>query len=185
MLARHLQPLDVLLRRHGVGRLGEDEDLALDVRLELGEPLVDGTVVAQHLDVFERVRVAAAGLEGRRHEGDHLERVSLERLEVVPMRLEQVRDRDLGRCGGVLDDITWTCRREALLDEAAEDVVDALAGEAGLACDLRGGVGVAPDEGEIRLGLVGGQAETRQVRDHLRTVCHRQSLTIRACASPA
>ena len=39
--ARDLEPLDVLLRRRRVRRLGEDEDLVLDARLELGEALVD------------------------------------------------------------------------------------------------------------------------------------------------
>ncbi len=56
-------------------------------------------------------------------------------------------------------------RREALVHEAAQHVVDALAGQVGLARDLGGREGLAPDERGVCPRLVGREAEASQARD--------------------
>src|SRR4030081_2587654 len=60
------QPLNVVLRRLGIRRLREDEDLVLDGLLKLVEPRVDRAGIAQYLYVLERIAVLLAGPIGRR-----------------------------------------------------------------------------------------------------------------------
>ena len=65
---------------------------------------------------------------------------------------------------------------EALLDEAAQHVVDALARQAGLARDLGRGERVAPDQRQVRLRLVARQAQAGQLPDEV-AVIHAQITT--------
>ena len=54
-------------------------------------------------------------------------------------------------------------KEKALLGEAGKNVVDALPRDARETRDLRRRRGVAPDEGDVRLRLVLGEAETDEV----------------------
>ena len=82
--AGDLEALDVLLRRRRVGRLGEDEDLFLDGRLELGEALVDRARSRSTSMYSSGSRVGAAGLEARaaRLVDDDVAGVALQRRQL-------------------------------------------------------------------------------------------------------
>jgi hypothetical protein len=166
----HLEALDVLLRRSRVRRLGEDEDLLLHGGLELGEALVDGAPVAQDLDVLQRVGVDLAGLVRGLQVLDHSPRVALHPRKLVAMRGQQQVDREVGGSGRVLHHVARPRDGETLLDEAAQDVVDALSRQPGLARHLRRRERVAADERQVRLGLVAGQPKARELRYELAVV---------------
>ena len=83
MLPRDLEALDVFLRRLGVRRLGEDEDLVLDSLLQLAEALVDRAPLAQDLDVVEWVAFPLSRCEGRREQFDHLAARPLQAVELL------------------------------------------------------------------------------------------------------
>ena len=168
--ARDGQAFHVLLRRRGIGRLGENQDLALDLRLEFGEALVDGAAIAQHLDVLERVGVGLAGHVGRLEHVDHDSRTLLELGQLLTMRLNQHVDGDLGRSGGVLHHRPRPGDGQALLHKRAQHVVDALARQCGLAGDLRRGVRVALDQGQVGLRLIAGQSKARELPDELAVI---------------
>jgi hypothetical protein len=159
----HLEPFDVLLRRSCIGRLGEDEDLALDPGLQLLEALVDGAPVAQHLDVLERVVLLLPGVVGRAELVDQGCGLPLEIRELLTLVGDETLERQLRRDGRVLRDLPRARRGKALFDQAREDVVDALAWDAGQPRRLRGGRRVAPEKSEIRLGLVAGEPEAREL----------------------
>ena len=87
------------------------------------------------------------------------------RDKLVAMRGQQQVDGKLGRGGRVLDHVARPGHGEALLDERAEDVVDALAGQARLSRDLGGRERVTPDQRQIGLGLVAGESQTGELGD--------------------
>src|SRR5262245_51975821 len=99
---RDLEPLDVLLCRRRVRRLGEDENLVLDPGLELVEPLVDRGAIAEHLDVLERVALLLPFGERRPERLDHLPPLVLQPFELLASICEQPLDGRLGIGGGVL-----------------------------------------------------------------------------------
>ena len=67
------------------------------------------------------------GLERRAELVDQRRRLALELRELLAVVGDEPLERELGRDGGVLDDLPRAARRKALLDEACEHVVDALA----------------------------------------------------------
>src|SRR4029079_1799267 len=83
----------------------------------------------------------------------------LEVVELATMLCDEALHRELRRDRRVLDDRAGARRREPLLDEAPEDVVDAFTGGARLPRDLGGGERVAAEEGDVRLGLIRGEPE--------------------------
>ena len=122
--------------------------------------------VAQDLDVLERVGVLLTRLERRAELVDHLHGRLLEIGELCPPVGEQVLECRPGRGGRVLDDRARPADRQAFPDQAGQDVVDALPRHAGETCDLRRGGRATPGEREIGLGLVAGETESGQLRDH-------------------
>ena len=100
------------------------------------------------------------------------------------MRLDQPRHGQLRRRGRVLDHLAGARRGEALLHQAAEHVVDALARQAGLARDLRRRVRIAANQRQVGLGLVRGEAEAGQLPDQLRMVRHAASASLRVRPVP-
>ena len=96
----------------------------------------------------------------------------LEVLELAAVLGDEAVDSELGRDRRVLHDRAGSGRGEALLDEAAQHVVDTLAGEAGLARNLGGGERVTTEEGDVRLGLVRGQAELGELGNVARQNLH-------------
>ena len=90
---------------------------------------------------------------------------TLDGRELGPVAVEEPLQGELGRGRAVLDHPAGPGRGEALVDEAREDVVDPLAGHLGEARDLGRRGGVPSDQREIRLRLVGREAELRESPD--------------------
>jgi hypothetical protein len=109
--------------------------------------------------------VAAARLELGRERVDHRGPVALEAREPLALRGEESLDGDLGPDRRVLHLGARASRRQALLDERPQHVVDALAGDTRLARDLGGREGVAADQRGVRPALIGRQAEPGQAGD--------------------
>ena len=107
----------------------------------------------------------AAGLVLGVERVEHRRRVALELREAIALQAHQPLDRQLRSDGRVLDGRTGSRRRESLVHEAAQHVVDALSGQVRLARDLGGREGLAPDERGICPRLVCRQAEAGQARD--------------------
>ena len=123
------------------------------------EALVDRAPVAQHLDVVQGVGHALALLEGRCQLGDHRLRPALELVERLAVVRDEPLDRAVGRRGDVLDDLPRPRRAEPALDQARQDVVDALSRNAGDPCHLGRRGRAAANQREVRLRLVHRQAE--------------------------
>ena len=157
-----LQPLDVLARRRRVRRLGEDEDLALRRRLELGEPSRDRARLAEHLDEVERIDVVAAGLVRRRQALGRLRSEPLRVGQVAPPLLEQAPDRLRRSDRGIPQRSSGTNRREAARDESLEHVVDPLARKTGEPRELGARRHAAAGQREVGARLVAGQPEARE-----------------------
>ena len=85
--------------------------------------------------------------------------VALDVRELEPVLGEQAFERLLGRRRCVLHRLPGPRGREALLDEAREDVVHALPRKAGEPRRLGGGRGVAAEERQVRARLVARQAK--------------------------
>jgi hypothetical protein len=96
-----LRALDVLCGLDGVRRLREDEDLALDRGLELGEPSRDRRRLAQDLDEAQRVVLVPAVSVGRRQPRDRVGDVELELLELAAPLRDELAERFVRRRGGV------------------------------------------------------------------------------------
>ena len=75
-----------------------------------------------------------------------------------------------GECGWAKPDDPGPSRGKSLLDERAQNVVDALTRQARLPCYLRCCEGVTPDQGQVRLRLVTRQSQTGQLGDKISVI---------------
>src|SRR5262249_9518392 len=127
-----------------------------------------------HLDVIERATLAPSGRVCRRERLDQLAARALEPVELGATRQQQPFDRELGCDGGVFRRRPRPLRREPLLDERREHVVDALPRNACEPRHVRRSRRVPPHEREIGLRLVARQPEVDQT---LRAHLHARSVT--------
>ena len=165
MAANDGEALDVLLRRLRVGRLGEDQDLSLDRRLELIEAGGDRARITQHLDVLQWIGLLAPRDERRRQRAHGRGGPLLEAVELFAAGGHQQLQGERRLGGRIFHDAARPGRGQPLLDQAAEHVVDSLAGEAGNPGHLGGGEGVAAGQRDIGARLVTGQPEADQLGD--------------------
>src|SRR5690606_29107864 len=103
----------------------------------------------------------------------------------APVLVEEPSDGGGGRHGGVADDVSGTARGQTPVDQAPHDVVDAGPGDARPPGDFRGGERVPTQQGDVRLGFVGGETQTRQLGDALRGSLHRATLRDRRTRAQA
>ena len=102
-------------------------------------------------------------VEGRAQLVDQRRGLPLELRELLALVGDEPLERELGRHSGVLHNLARPRRREALVDEAREHVVDALARNVRQPCGLRRRRRVAAEQREIRLRLVAREPEAGEL----------------------
>src|SRR5437763_75849 len=101
MVANDREALDVLLWRLRVGRLGKDQDLSFDRRLELIKAGGDRARVAEYLDVLERVGLLLSGLKRRRERAHGCRRPLFQAMQLLATRRHQQLDGEFRFGGGL------------------------------------------------------------------------------------
>ena len=169
MGARHLDALDVLLRRPRERRLREHEDLVASpapgarLKRRLIADASRRTSMYSSGSVWARPASYSGVSESSTDAASRSSSASRSRWRLISRSIASS-----GATAAYLTVAPGRRRREALVDEAAQHVVDALAGQIGLARDLGGRERLAPDERGVGAGLVGRQAEPGQARDMAR-----------------